>query len=97
MTPCSTVSNATFSERGYTVPGRGGNPTLKEALANSQNPVAVRLMDMAGSDNVIKPARDLGVTEEIPRGQPLAVALGSSDITIYEMLGVGAKQYLRKL
>jgi penicillin-binding protein 1A len=43
-------------------------------------------MDMAGSDNVIKLARDLGVTEEIPRGQ-LAVALGSSDITIYEMLG----------
>ncbi len=43
-------------------------------------------MDMAGSDNVIKLARDLGVTEDIPRGQ-LAVALGSSDITIYEMLG----------
>lgn len=86
MTPCSTVSNATFSERGYTVPGRGGNPTLKQALAQSLNPVAVRLMDMAGSDNVIKLARDLGVTEEIPRGQ-LAVALGSTDITIYEMLG----------
>lgn len=86
MTPCSTVSNATFSERGYTVPGRGGNPTLKQALAQSLNPVAVRLMDMAGSDNVIKLARDLGVTEDIPRGQ-LAVALGSSDITIYEMLG----------
>jgi penicillin-binding protein 1A len=67
MTPCSTVSNATFSERGYTVPGRGGNPTLKQALAQSLNPVAVRLMDMAGSDNVIKLARDLGVTEEIPR------------------------------
>lgn len=86
MTPCSTVSNATFNERGYRVPGRGGNPTLKQALANSLNPVAVRLMDMAGPDNVIKLARDLGVTEEIPRGQ-LAVALGSSDITIYEMLG----------
>ena len=86
MTPCSTVSNATFNERGYRVPGRGGELTLKNALAQSQNPVAVRLMDMAGSDNVIKLARDLGVTEEIPRGQ-LAVALGSSDITIYEMLG----------
>lgn len=86
MTPCSTVSNATFNERGYRVPGRGGELTLKNALAQSQNPVAVRLMDMAGSDNVIKLARDLGVTEDIPRGQ-LAVALGSSDITIYEMLG----------
>ncbi len=86
MTPCSTVSNATFNERGYRVPGRGGNPTLKEALGHSMNPVAVRLMDMTGTDKVIQLARDLGVTEEIPRGQ-LAVALGASDITIFEMLG----------
>jgi penicillin-binding protein 1A len=42
-------------------------------------------MDMAGSDNVIKLARDLGVTEDSSRA--IAVALGSSDITIYEMLG----------
>lgn len=86
MTPCSTVSNATFNERGYRVPGRGGDITLKNALAQSQNPVAVRLMDMVGTDKVIQLARDLGVTEEIPSGQ-LAVALGSSDITIFEMLG----------
>lgn len=86
MTPCSTVSNATFEKAGYRVPGRGGNPTLKNALAQSQNPVALRLMDMVGSDKVIQLARDLGVTEEIPRGQ-LSVALGSTDITIYEMLG----------
>jgi len=86
MTPCSTVSNATFDKGGYRVPGRGGNPTLKNALAQSQNPVALRLMDMVGSDKVIQLARDLGVTEEIPRGQ-LAVALGSTDITIFEMLG----------
>lgn len=86
MTPCSTVSNATFNERGYRVPGKGGNPTLKQALGMSLNPVAVRLMDMTGTDKVIQLARDLGVTEEIPRGQ-LAVALGASDITIFEMLG----------
>ena len=86
MTPCSTVSNATYTKGSWNVKGNGANLTLRDALAQSQNPVAVRLMDMAGSDNVIKLARDLGVTEEIPRGQ-LAVALGSSDITIYEMLG----------
>ena len=86
MTPCSTVSNATFDERGYRVVGTGGTPTLRDALAHSRNPVAVRLMDMVGTDKVIQLARDLGVTQEIPRGQ-LAVALGSSDITIYEMLG----------
>lgn len=86
MTPCSRVSNATFDERGYRVVGTGGELTLKEALAHSRNPVAVRLMDMTGTDKVIQLARDLGVTQDIPRGQ-LAVALGSSDITIYEMLG----------
>ncbi len=86
MTPCSTVSNATFVKGSYKVSGGGGTVDLKTALAKSLNPVAVRLMDMTGTDNVIQLARDLGVTGDIPRGQ-LAVALGSSDITIYEMLG----------
>jgi penicillin-binding protein 1A len=40
---------------------------------------------MTGVKSVIQLARDLGVTEEIPNNYP--VALGSSDITIYEMLG----------
>ena len=86
LTPCSTINAGTFNEGGYRVPGRGGEMTLKAALANSINPVAVRLMQKTGTDNVIKLARDMGVTEDIPRNQ-LAVALGSSDITIYEMLG----------
>lgn len=86
LTPCSTINAGTFNEGGYKVPGRGGEMTLKAALAGSINPVAVRLMQKTGPDNVIKLARDMGVTQEIPRNQ-LAVALGSSDITIYEMLG----------
>ncbi len=86
MTPCTTISNATFDERGYRVQGTGGEVTLRNGLAFSRNPVAVRLMDMTGTDKVIQLARDLGVTQDMPRGQ-LAVALGSSDITIYEMLG----------
>lgn len=86
MTPCTKISNATFDERGYRVQGTGGELTLRNALAFSRNPVAVRLMDMTGTDKVIQLARDLGVTQDMPRGQ-LAVALGSSDITIYEMLG----------
>ncbi len=86
MTPCTKISNATFDERGYRVQGTGGELTLRNALAFSRNPVAVRLMDMTGTDKVIQLARDLGVTQDMPRGQ-LAVALGSTDITIYEMLG----------
>lgn len=85
MTPCSTVSNATYSKGGWNVSGRGGMLTLKDALAQSQNPVAARLIEMTGVDAVIQTARDLGVTEKLERNN--TIALGSGDITIYEMLG----------
>ena len=85
MTPCSTVSNATYRKGTWSVEGSSGMLTLKDALAHSKNPVAVRLIEMTTPKSVIQTARDLGVTEEIPN--EYAVALGSSDITIYEMLG----------
>ena len=85
MTPCTTISNASFNKGSYHVPGRGGMLTIKDALAHSQNPVALRLAEQAGTENVIQLARDLGVTEEISKHLPMA--LGTSDITIYEMLG----------
>ncbi|QDP85283.1 peptidoglycan glycosyltransferase [Chryseobacterium sp. SNU WT5] len=85
MTPCSTVSNAPYVKGSWRVGGSGGNLTLKNALAMSQNAVAVRLIEMTGVKSVIQTARDLGVTEEIPNDY--AVALGASDITIFEMLG----------
>lgn len=86
MTPCSTVSNAPYNHKGWKVGGgRGGMLTLRDALAHSQNPVAARLIEMTGVDAVIQTARDLGVTEKIERNN--TIALGSGDITIYEMLG----------
>ena len=85
MTPCSTVSNATYRKGSWTVEGSGGTLTLRDALAHSKNPVAVRLIEMASPKKVIQTARDLGVTEEMPN--EYAIALGSTDITIYEMLG----------
>lgn len=85
LTPCSTISNGSYNHKGWKVPGRGGMLTLRDGLAHSQNPVAARLIEMTGVDAVIQTARDLGVTEEIPRNN--TIALGSSDITIFEMLG----------
>ncbi len=85
MTPCSTISNGTYDKKGWHVPGRGGMVTMRQGLANSLNPVAARLIEETGVDAVIQTARDLGVTEEIPHNN--TIALGSSDITIYEMLG----------
>lgn len=85
MTPCSTVSNATYTKGDWVVEGKGGNLTLRDALAHSKNPVAVRLIESVSPKKVIQLARDLGVTEEMP--DEYAIALGSTDITIYEMLG----------
>lgn len=85
MTPCSVISNATFTKGSWSVSEGGGSYTMKDALAKSLNPVAVRTMDMVGSSKVIQLARDLGITEEI--NKDLASALGTSDITIYEMVG----------
>lgn len=85
MTPCSTVSNATYTKGDWVVEGNGGNLTLRDALAHSKNPVAVRLIESVSPKKVIQLARDLGVTEEMP--DEYAIALGSTDITIYEMLG----------
>lgn len=85
MTPCSMISNATYNHKGWHVPGGGGEVSMKNALAKSLNPVAARLIEKTGVDAVIQTARDLGVTDEIPRNN--SIALGSSDITIYEMLG----------
>ena len=85
MTPCSTVSNASYSKGSWHVKGGGGSVTMKEGIAKSLNPVAIRLAEMAGTENVIQLARDLGVTSPIDKHLPMA--LGTSDITIYEMLG----------
>ena len=85
MTPCSTVSNATYTKGDWEIKGNGGNLTLRDALAHSKNPVAVRLIESVSPKKVIQLARDLGVTEEMPN--EYAIALGSTDITIYEMLG----------
>lgn len=84
-TPCTTVSNATFTKGKWSVKGRGGNLSLRDALAHSQNPIAVRLIEATGPQKVIQLARDLGVQSDIPNNS--TIALGSSDITIYEMLG----------
>ncbi len=85
MTPCSIISNEPFTKGGKTWSEGHGSMRMKDALAKSMNPPAVRTMNEVGTQNVIKLARDLGITEKIDDN--LSSALGSSDITIYEMLG----------
>ncbi|MCF7566825.1 transglycosylase domain-containing protein [Sabulilitoribacter arenilitoris] len=63
----------------------GGNRTLKNALANSVNTVTARLIDEVGPQSVVDLATKLGIESEV---LPVpAIALGVSEISVYEMVG----------
>ncbi|MCP1470945.1 penicillin-binding protein 1A [Sphingobium sp. OAS761] len=60
-----------------------GRITLRQAFAASSNVAAVRLAQKVGIDNVIKVARDLGVT--VPLTEDLSLALGTSEVPLIEL------------
>lgn len=60
-----------------------GSITIKEAVVDSVNSVAVRLASEVGMDKVINIARRLGVTAKI--NNDLSSALGSSEISLLEL------------
>ena len=60
-----------------------GQITLTEALAQSSNVAAVRLAQRVGMPEVIRAARDLGVTAPLPDNPSLA--LGTAGISLLEM------------
>ena len=63
----------------------GGKRTLKNALANSVNTITARLIDKVGPQPVVDLAKRLGIESEI---LPVpAIALGVSDLSVYEMVG----------
>lgn len=59
--------------------------TLKKALANSVNSITANLMDKIGPEPVARLVKSLGITVDIPT-MP-SIALGTSDISLYEMVG----------
>lgn len=61
-----------------------GKQTLKDALASSTNTVTARLMNEIGPQPVVKMAKKLGVEQDI-LAVP-AIALGTADISVYEMV-----------
>ena len=66
----------------------GGIRTLKNALANSVNTVTARLMDKVGPKTVIDLVKKLGIDSNIP--EVPSIALGTADISVYEMVGAYA-------
>jgi len=87
MTPDDMVEDSPITTGAYRPANHGGKYrgriTLRQAFAVSSNVAAVRLTQQVGVDNVIKVARDLGVTA--PLTEDLSLALGTSEIPLIEL------------
>ncbi|PHS53239.1 MAG: penicillin-binding protein [Lutibacter sp.] len=66
----------------------GGELTLKQALAGSVNVITAKLIDMVHPRNVVSLAKSAGIKSKIPAVP--AIALGSVDLSLYEMVGAYA-------
>jgi penicillin-binding protein 1A len=60
-----------------------GRITLREAFARSSNAATVRLSQAIGRDNVMRAARDLGITTPLPDKPSLA--LGTAGVSLLEL------------
>jgi penicillin-binding protein 1A len=60
-----------------------GKMTLREAFARSSNTATVRLSEAVGRDNIIREARDLGITTPLP-DKP-SIALGTAGVSLLEL------------
>lgn len=87
MTPDDVVDDTPITTGSYRPANHGGKYrgriTLRQAFAASSNVAAVRLTQKVGVDNVIRVARDLGVTA--PLTEDLSLALGTSEIPLIEL------------
>ena len=65
-----------------------GRITLREAFLRSSNAAAVRLSERVGRQNVLRAARELGITSPLPDGP--SVALGTAGVSLLELTGAYA-------
>lgn len=66
-----------------------GPVTLRQALGNSLNIPAVKLLATLGIDQVVETAKDLGITTfDNPKRFGLSLTLGGAEVKMIEMMGV---------
>jgi penicillin-binding protein 1A len=65
-----------------------GEVSLKEAFARSSNAATVRLSEAVGRQNVLRAARDLGISTPLPNTP--SVALGTAGVSLLELTGAYA-------
>ncbi len=90
-TTCSTTNltsdNGCYSPKNYDNVFRGPM-TIREALAQSVNIPAVKALYLAGIDDSIRTARDLGITTLTDSARyGLTLVLGGGEVTLLEMVG----------
>jgi len=79
--------NPPYIPQNYT--GKNYGPvTMRQALSNSLNVPAVKVMSLAGIDNVLRTASDMGITTLTHRDQyGLSLVLGAGEVKPVEMAG----------
>jgi penicillin-binding protein 1A len=86
-TPDSMIDDSPITIEGWTPVNSDrvyrGKITLREAFARSSNAATVRLSQSVGRANVIRAARDLGITTPLPDKPSLA--LGSAGVSLLEL------------
>jgi len=65
-----------------------GDITLREAFARSSNAATVRMSEAVGRGNVMRAARDLGISSPLPDSP--SVALGTAGVSLLELTGAYA-------
>jgi len=88
LTPCDAVVSEHRSYNGWSPKGSAmGHPQLKSALAQSNNPASVYLIDKIRPQTFVNYlANDLGINiGSFPRPANLTLALGSCDISVGQM------------
>jgi len=86
-TPDSIVEDRPITIDGWTPANSDGvyrgEITLREAFARSSNAASVRLSESVGRANVIRAAREFGITTPLPNSP--SVALGSAQVSLLEL------------
>jgi penicillin-binding protein 1A len=86
-TPDSIVEDSPVTIDGWTAKNSDGvyrGPiTLREAFARSSNAATVRLSESVGRANVLRAARELGITSSLPNTP--SVALGTAGVSLLEL------------
>lgn len=86
-TPDSRISDAPITIDGWSPANSDGvyrgELTLKEAFARSSNAATVRLSEAVGRGNVLRAARELGISTPLPNAP--SVALGTAGVSLLEL------------